>query len=235
MNVARHISHGGRIRELMRVAAVVLGVAVAIGLALPSTIAHAASGYDSVTAEVPVRVDVTGDASADAQTFTFVMEPDDGETVSPDQSVVSVDGEGEATFSVSLDEVGEHHYTVRQVAGSADGWTYDAQAYEVTVYGYDMGDQGADALRTLVIVEDGEGYKAESCAFTNAYEAAEENVDEGSGGDAAGEDGSTAPAADGSIARTGDDNDPGLVMGVLAVGLLAIAVGVVLARRRNGR
>lgn len=258
MNAICRISSRGCVGRASLLSAVALVLAMTVGLSFSPVTAYAASSYDSVTAEIPVTVEVTGDAT-DAQTFAFVIEPSNGEAVTPDQPEVSIDGTGEVVFTVSLDEAGEYHYTVRQVVGNADGWTYDDQTYEVTVYSYTMGDQSPDALKTLVIIEDSEGYKVDSCAFTNSYEAADDSVDPDNPGagtpndDVSSDDASTTeapddeskasetPNSDASTTSTagsqptpfmGDGYYSWAIAEVMVVGIAAIVGGVVLSRRR---
>jgi pilin isopeptide linkage protein len=139
-----------------------------------------------------------------------------------------------------------HHYAVSQVAGSADGWSYDVQTYEVTVYCYSMGSQSSGALKTLVVIDDGDGYKAEACTFSNSYETAAEGADAsspgaGSSGEVAsgsgvtGGDDASASAAIGNLLTpfTGDSDDSKTAIIVLVLGVVAIAIGVVIRRRRD--
>lgn len=160
---------GRRGRRLGLLAAVALcAVATAFAVTMPS-LAKAASRYTPVQAVVPVSVNVTGDKPSADETFTFEIAGADGETVLPQEKRVTVTGSGAASFTMSYDEVGEHHYTVRQVAGSAERWTYDSQVYDVTVYC--MWEETTDSLFTKVIVKDASGYKADGCTFENAYTA----------------------------------------------------------------
>lgn len=128
-----------------------------------------AYAYDEVTAQVQVEVALSGDTPAQSETFTVAMEPADGETVSPAQNEVTITGAGTGTFAVSYAKPGEHHYTVTQTAGSADRWTYDTKVYDVTVYC--MWNESNDTLYTEVSCKGSDGYKYDSCIFTNSYDA----------------------------------------------------------------
>lgn len=230
----------------------VLSVLVAACLALQPGAASAASTYDSVTAEIPVTVKVSGSAAALTPTFSFEITPSSGETVSPGSYKVSTSGAGTATFTASFDEVGEHHYTIKQVVGSADGWTYDEETYNVTVYVYNMGSQDADALKTLVTIEDSDGYKAESCTFTNSYKASTasskgssadtgDNSADSESGTAAYETSTASQTSSDTSAssdeaeapNTGDNAVVEFALALLAIGLAAITLGLVCARRHS--
>lgn len=133
----------------------------------------------------------------------------------PDQPQATIAGEGSAQFAMSFTEVGLHHYTVRQVPGNAEGWTYDEQVYNVDVYCMWSGQDGPDSLYTQVSVKNAAGEKCEACTFENNYKAPM----------------SPAQPQAASMAQTGD------VVGVAAVliGLVALAatVAAVIAYRRR--
>lgn len=189
---------------------------IALLVAVPAR-AYAASRYASVEARVPVTVSLAGDAAAATPDFTFKMTPVDGEEVSPASDELAVNGAGSVFFSLAFDEVGEHHYSVTQVSGTADGWTYDVQTYDVTVFC--MWDEATDALFTKVIVRDAQGFKASSCEFSNTYEAPAAPSELGRGGN-------------GSLAGTGDasSND---WRPLLACGVVVVAVAGAAAFRRH--
>lgn len=255
MNAAYHKSCPRRSSGLKLLASAALGVIVAMGLALSPAVASAASSYDFVTAEIPVTVEATGDVADETQTFTFEIEPTDDEEAAPDQPEVSIDGGGEAAFTITTDEVGVYTYTVRQVVGGADRWSYDNQTYNVTVYVYNMGSQDADALKTLVIIVDGEGYKAESCAFANSYEAVASDASDpdtttsasdASGSPAAADTSDAVSAADASTAtediasaigslfpKTGDSINLGLVAAIALIGVVAAVILIVAVVKRR--
>lgn len=187
--------------------------AVAVLLTAPVS-AAAESRYTPVTGEVPITFAVTGDEATDAPTFTATMTAADGEEIAPDQASVTVTGAGEAVLSATFDEVGEHHYTVTQTAGSAKNWTYDTQVYDVTIYC--MWEESTDSLFTTVIIKDAEGYKADDCTFTNSYKAPAKKVQKKKG----------------TLAHTGDDSGA-YIAAALGAGVIVVCAGVVLRRRRN--
>ena len=180
--------------------------------------AATASGHDPVTAQVPVKVTTNDDAAAQDQQFVFEMTPADGESAAPAESRVTVTGAGEASFSVTFDRVGEHHYSLRQIAGSADRWSYDQQVYDVTVYC--MWDEKTDDLFTRVIIEDAQGYKADACTFDNHHDAPVAPEE-------------PAEQEKKSMPQTGDMTNFGLVAVLIVLGVVAVCAGLYVSRRRR--
>lgn len=204
------------VKRNLAIASLVAAVLVAVlACVVPSAQAHAAEGaYAPISAQIPAQVIVKGDAPAQAQDFTVQISGADGEMVLPDQSQAAITGEGSAQFAMSFTEVGLHHYTVRQVPGNAEGWTYDEQVYNVDVYCMWNGQDSPDSLYTQVFVKNAAGEKCEACMFENAYQA-------------------PAQPQVASMAQTGD------MVGVAAmlIGLVALAavVAAVVAYRRRSR
>lgn len=204
------------VKRNLAVASLVAAVLVAVLVCVvPSAQAYAVVGaYAPVSAQVPAQVIVKGDAPAQAQDFVVKISGADGETVLPDQLQATIAGEGSAQFAMSFTEVGLHHYTVRQVPGNAEGWTYDEQVYNVDVYCMWNGQDSPDSLYTQVFVKNAAGEKCEACMFESAYQA-------------------PAQPQVASMAQTGD------MVGVAAmlIGLVALAavVAAVVAYRRRSR
>lgn len=204
------------VKRNLAIASLVAAVLVAVlACVVPSAQAYAAvEAYAPVSAQVPAQVIVKGDAPAQAQDFAVQISGADGETVLPDQLQATIAGEGSAQFAMSFTEVGLHHYTVRQVPGNAEGWTYDERVYNVEVYCMWSGQDGPDSLYTQVSVKNAAGEKCEACMFENAYQA-------------------PAQPQVASMAQTGD------MVGVAAmlIGLVALAavVAAVVAYRRRSR
>lgn len=204
------------VKRNLAIASLVAAVLVAVlACVVPSAQAYAAVGaYAPVSAQVPAQVIVKGDAPAQSQDFVVKISGADGETVLPDQLQATIAGEGSAQFAMSFTEVGLHHYTVRQVPGNAEGWTYDEQVYNVDVYCMWNGQDSPDSLYTQVFVKNAAGEKCEACMFENAYQA-------------------PAQPQVASMAQTGD------MVGVAAmlIGLVALAavVAAVVAYRRRSR
>lgn len=204
------------VKRNLAIASLVAAVLVAVlACVVPSAQAYAAVGaYAPVSAQIPAQVIVKGDAPAQAQDFNIQISGADGEMVLPDQSQATIAGEGSAQFAMSFTEVGLHHYTVRQVPGNAEGWTYDEQVYNVDVCCMWNGQDSPDSLYTQVFVKNAAGEKCEACMFENAYQA-------------------PAQPQVASMAQTGD------MVGVAAmlIGLVALAAAIAaaIAYRRRSR
>lgn len=209
-----------RLRGLAVLAAV-CGLLLACVVAVPTRALAApasGSGHEPVTARVPVSVSLSGDEAVD-ESFRFEIVPADDESAQPAESVVTVEGAGEASFSFTFDRVGEHHYTVRQLAGDAANWTYDDRVYDVTVYC--MWNEATDDLYTTVIIENAEGYKADSCSFENSYAAPSEP---------AASDEPTAQTPSG-VPSTGDVTSYAPIVALVCVGVALVCVAVWHSRR----
>lgn len=202
------------VKRNLTIASLVAAVLVAVFVCVaPSAQAYAAEGaYAPVSAQIPAQVVVKGDVPAQTQDFTVQISGADGETVLPDQLQATITGEGSAQFAMSFTEVGLHHYTVRQVPGNAEGWTYDEQVYNVDVYCMWNGQDGPDSLYTQVFVKNAAGEKCEACTFENAYQAP------------------VQPQA-ASLAKTGDMI--GLVAALVGLAALAAVAAAVVAYRRR--
>lgn len=206
-----------------------LGLSFAFVFAAAGAVSAQATEYDPVSAKVPVTVEVSGSGSAEAakdQTFTFTIAGADGEKVLPEQTSLSVQGAGTAAFYLAFDEVGEHHYTVTQTAGSAERWGYDTQVYDVAVYC--MWNEKEDSLYTAIFVRNVDGLKMgdEGCLFTNGYEAPAEPGAPSQSSQAGGQRASVMP-------QTGDTT-VAVGAGVIAVAALCVAGGFYL-RKRQGK
>ena len=152
------------VKRNLAIASLVAAVLVAVlACVAPSAQAYAVVGaYAPVSAQVPAQVIVKGDVPAQAQDFTVQISGADGETVLPDQLQATIAGKGSTQFAMSFTEVGLHHYTVRQVPGNAEGWTYDERVYNVDVYCMWSGQDGPDSLYTQVSVEERGGREVRS-------------------------------------------------------------------------
>lgn len=214
---AIHVGHNAasRVRRFGALLSCAFAAAL-VALALVPASAQAASRYQPVTATVPVEFVTSGDKASEPETFTATIAPAEGETVLPQTSEVSVSGAGTTSFSLSFDEVGEHHYTVRQVAGSADNWAYDEAVYDVTAYC--LWDEETDTLFTKVIVRNAAGEKCESALFDNSYDAPA----------APEKPAGTKPSepSGGKIANTGDTTNFAAPVALACVGVAAVAVAV---------
>jgi len=120
----------------------------------------------SVTVDVGATKTLSGMKLA-AGMFSFVIESKDGtysETVTNDAS-------GNITFkTLKFTEVGAYEYTVKELAGTNAGITYDKTVYTVTV---EVEDDGVGGLKYTKSVKVG-GTEVSSIAFANSYAIADD-------------------------------------------------------------
>lgn len=134
--------------------------------------AYAAS--NPVTAEIPVRVFVNGEAPDPAETYSIVLKPDDASYPVPSdavngEAVIEISGAGDSSFYIAYTHPGTYTYTVSQKAGTNEACGYDACVYEVTVY-VTNSETEAGMLDVAVKAEKGDAYGVKSSIeFTNSY------------------------------------------------------------------
>ncbi len=130
-----------------------------------STRVSAAS--DTATARIAVQQKISGTESSD-ETFTYRLEAEDASSPLPENQETTVDGAGQAAFDITFTQVGVYRYTLSQIPGSAEGWTYDDEVYTADVYV--LRDASLENLETHVIYYNSQGEKVDP-AWTNTYEA----------------------------------------------------------------
>lgn len=134
---------------------------------------HAYAASSSVTAEIPVKVILNGEAPEPAETYSIVLKPDSRSCPMPAASgkedVLEIKGAGEACFYIDYAYSGIYTYTVSQTSGTNEKCSYDSCVYEVTVY-VTNSEAEAGALDVVVKAENGNA-QGTKCAieFTNTY------------------------------------------------------------------
>ena len=127
----------------------------------------------AVTTALPtVTKIVSGDKPDAYPTFTFALEALNG-SVLPDSAGENgvttgiINGDGTVSLgSVTFDQVGSYSYKAYEVAGNAEGWTYDNTVYNVT---YTVTDDGAGVLGTSTSITTSDGTAANAVTFENVY------------------------------------------------------------------
>jgi pilin isopeptide linkage protein len=119
---------------------------------------------------------ITGDEPEEDETFEFTLTADKSGTPMPAEAdgsttlTKSIKGEGTVDFgSLTFSEAGTYSYTVSEVKGDAEGYTYDESIYTVT---YDVTESDGKLSSTCTIMKGDEA--ADSITFTNEYQKAEE-------------------------------------------------------------
>ena len=194
-----------RIR-LRKILVSVLVPAVLAALMIP-TAAFAAA--DSCQAEIPVKIQTTGDSVSSAVTYKLVLESVDGapmperaelELSSGTGSGTVVEGAfGPITYTVPED----YQYRIRQASQTVNNFTYDATVYDVTVR-ITVSEAGMEA--TVLVAKDGSEAKTGEIAFTNDYDRPGGGSSGGGGGGGGG--GSTPTVVPDGLTEIADTPTP---------------------------
>ncbi|WP_418954083.1 Spy0128 family protein [Tractidigestivibacter sp.] len=199
----------------------------------------------AVTTALPtVTKIVSGDKPDAYPTFTFALEALNG-SILPDSAGENgvttgiINGDGAVSLgSVTFDQAGTYSYKAYEVAGNAEGWTYDNTVYNVT---YTVTDDGAGVLGTSTSISTSDGTAADAVTFENVYTApapepepeptpAPEPEPEPAKDPEPAKEEPKKPA----IPNTGDATQTALPVG-LAVAAAAVLAAAVMVRRRGRR
>jgi pilin isopeptide linkage protein len=118
-----------------------------------------------------VEKQITGDAPSSADEFYFWLEGSTESTPMPSGSTdgrkrITMQGAGSAAFGeITYDTAGTYIYTVYEQTGTAQGYTYDANKYTITV----TVTEADGALHVSAAIKDKSGNAATSALFTNLY------------------------------------------------------------------
>ena len=143
------------------------------------------------------------------------------------------DAAGKVVFDpMTFDAAGEYRFKVREVAGKAEGVTYDKKVYEGTVT---VTDDGRGSLVAEIAFDNGD-----EPLFTNVYKKpsspdAPDNPGGNDGGHDSdgGHDGDGGHDSDGKLVKTGDPFSPMIPGVVAATGALCVIAALVLRKKRR--
>lgn len=143
------------------------------------------------------------------------------------------DAAGKVVFDpMTFDAAGEYRFKVREVAGKAEGVTYDKKVYEGTVT---VTDDGRGSLVAEIAFDNGD-----EPLFTNVYKKpsspdAPDNPGGNDGGHDSdgGHDGDGGHDSDGKLVKTGDSFSPMIPGVVAATGALCVIAALVLRKKRR--
>lgn len=137
--------------------------------ALPSN-----SIYDNCVVGLEAEISLTDHPASFSEEYTIVLKAENNRTPMPSGSVSGISeqkriGAGTVEFGdIEYSAPGIYSYTVYQVEGSADRWTYDSSVYEVTVY-VTHNDDNTEAYVNTAIHKTGETEKTDKMVFLNEY------------------------------------------------------------------
>ncbi|MDO4541068.1 MAG: FctA domain-containing protein, partial [Syntrophomonadaceae bacterium] len=121
-------------------------------------------------AVIPVKVTLTGATppSTASSTFTFVLQGAAGAPM-PASDTITIDGTGSGRFGpIAYTVPNTYSYTLYQVGGSVNGYTYDATAYDVKVY--ITSDNAGNLSSTVWLYKQGTSTKQNTAEFANRYQ-----------------------------------------------------------------
>ena len=154
-------------RGLLLVAAALL-----VSLALPAS--ALAAEPTGATVDIPVRRLVSGDVPEADDTCTLTLTalggapmPDGGASGT---KAVRITGEGSASFGrIAYTELGEYHYTISEVKGSNQRYSYDGTVYSADVQVTWRDEPGGEMVATLYLAKEDGIYKQEEALFADTY------------------------------------------------------------------
>ena len=194
-----------RIR-LRKILVSVLVPAVLAALMIP-TAAFAAA--DSCQAEIPVKIQTTGDSVSSAVTYKLVLESVDGAPMPEHAELELSSGTGSGTVvegafgPITYTAPEDYQYRIRQASQTVNNFTYDATVYDVTVR-ITVSDAGMEA--TVLVAKDGSEAKTGEIAFTNDYDRPGGGSSGGGGGGGGG--GSTPTVVPDGLTEIADTPTP---------------------------
>jgi pilin isopeptide linkage protein len=169
----------------------------------------------SAAATVAFEVEdvIEGDTPQEDVPFTFVLAREDanGTDPLPENTTATITGAGSAQFeAITFTESGEYNYSVQEIAGNQEGYTYDSSTYHIKVK---VGYSRTEGMKAICSVRrNDETGKSQALSFVNEYQHVPETEAPGSGdndgsgdGDGAGNDDAEA----GDDAGSGDDEGMG--------------------------
>lgn len=128
-----------------------------------------------VVSDPPVKKVVKGDEPSEAGAFSFTIKANEDGNPMPGKTQVTIKTKESDTAEfgdITFTKAGTYSYTIREIEGDLDGYTYDDAVYVVT---YKVSrTAGAEAILTAdrTITKDGVEVKdATYVTFTNTYEA----------------------------------------------------------------
>lgn len=130
---------------------------------------YADTDDQSVDVRLEIETKLSGDTPSTPETFTFKLEAKNGAPM-PENDTLTLQGEARGYFSpITFTALEDYHYTLRQIAGNAEGYTYDATVYDVTVQV--ITDENGKYTASVYICEAGSELKSDKAVFVNVYKA----------------------------------------------------------------
>lgn len=148
-----------------RLCGMALSLATIISLLLPVY-------ASSEPVELSIEVDniVEGDIPPLAENFTFILEAVNGAPM-PESNTLTISGTDTGRFQpITYTKPETYHYTLHEVIGSSQGYSYDNRIYDVTVQV--VTDETGMLYVSMYVNEQGSEFKSKTIKFVNNYEVA---------------------------------------------------------------
>ena len=124
----------------------------------------------SCTAELPVTLELTSDASSTDKTFTVEITGEDADTPMPTKSVLTFTGSGTKSFTgFNFTELKDYHYTVKQTTADEAGYTIDYTEYSVTIRIVNSQTAEGEYYAEIWLSSGGEDTKPGEIIFNNSF------------------------------------------------------------------
>lgn len=163
---------------------------------------------------IPVTISLTGNQPYPAENYTIVLAADNQAYPMPAGShqgayTLGITGKGTANLPViTFDRVGVYTYKIYQVAGTNKNCTYDATVYGLEITVTNKPDYSGLEY-TVILSASSQDAKLDGVAFVNRY-----------------------PEPVSETPRTGDDSNPMLYVGLVAVGMVLV-LGLMMTRKKK--
>lgn len=186
----------------------VMAVAMVCSMALPAWAAELPG------VSIPVTISLTGNQPYPAENYTIVLAADNQAYPMPAGShqgayTLGITGKGTANLPViTFDRVGVYTYKIYQVAGTNKNCTYDATVYGLEITVTNKPDYSGLEY-TVILSASSQDAKLDGVAFVNRY-----------------------PEPVSETPRTGDDSNPMLYVGLVAVGMVLV-LGLMMTRKKK--
>jgi pilin isopeptide linkage protein len=210
--------------------------AVCLGIAMLLPVGFCPSqvfAEETATVSFVVEEEISGEHPDESVPFTFILEPDEEGTPVPECLTATIEGEGEVAFDdIVYTSSGVFEYTIYQLQGDAEGYTYDNSVYHVEV---DVNRDYSGALHTTIVsFKNEETEKSDAFAFINEYDDSELVVETETTTTKETTTKTTkttttkasSTKASSATPRTGDDFNLNRMVSVLLLSAMIIALGV---------
>jgi pilin isopeptide linkage protein len=122
---------------------------------------------DAGSVDFEVELEIEGYMPPDGDTFTFVLQSEDGAPL-PDDTHASRSGAGYVSFGdIEFTEPGEYHYTISEQNDGLANYTYDTTVYEIEVDV--ISNRGKLETNVIAYEENDEEDKETALMFVNEY------------------------------------------------------------------